>query len=228
MPDSASPLPAAATPATERELLQNAQRLAGRSLGSVANDLGVAAPRTLKFAKGWIGELVERALGATAHSRPVPDFESLGIELKTIPINDRGQPRESTFVSVVPLANVAGLTWDTSVVKAKLARVLWLPIEAGRGVPVAARRIGQPLLWSPTRDDAEILRADWEEHIERIALGRLDELDARLGTYLQIRPKAYNRAELTMGIDADGAPTTTLPRGFYLRASFTRKVLCGA
>ena len=36
------------------------------------------------------------------------------------------------------------------------------------------------------------MREDWEEQVELIATGRLDELDARMGTYLQIRPKAAN------------------------------------
>jgi len=212
-------------PADEEELLGRAMAIAGRSLGEIAERHGLAAPADLKRAKGWVGELLEMALGATAQSRPVPDFEDLGVELKTIPLNSRHQPQESTFVSSAPLAKTIGLRWEDSAVKAKLDRVLWVPVEAVRDVPVRQRRIGTPLLWSPSPEDAEILRADWEEHIERIALGYLDELDARLGTYLQIRPKAINRRDRTGTISNTGAPTNTLPRGFYLRTGFTRKIL---
>jgi len=212
-------------PADEEELLGRAMAIAGRSLGEIAERHGLAAPADLKRAKGWVGELLEMALGATAQSRPVPDFEDLGVELKTIPLNSRHQPQESTFVSSAPLAKTIGLRWEDSAVKAKLDRVLWVPVEAVRDVPVRQRRIGTPLLWSPSPEDAEILRADWEEHIERIALGYLDELDARLGTYLQIRPKAINRRDRTGTISNTGAQTNTLPRGFYLRTGFTRKIL---
>ncbi|MDA0822228.1 MAG: DNA mismatch repair endonuclease MutH [Proteobacteria bacterium] len=213
------------TPRSEAELLTNASGLAGKTLGQLADYLDETVPDNLTHAKGWVGELIELALGAEAGSRPVPDFETLGIELKTIPLNARLQPQESTFVSSAPLANTVGMQWETSAVKAKLSKVLWIPVEAAKDLPIAKRRIGSAFLWSPSYEDEHILRADWEEHIERIAFGRLDELDARHGTYLQIRPKALNRRELTAATNGAGAPSLTLPRGFYLRTSFTRKIL---
>ncbi|MFT4563712.1 MAG: DNA mismatch repair protein MutH [Gammaproteobacteria bacterium] len=213
------------TPRNEVELLENAFALAGQTLGELAQTLGEDVPHNLTHAKGWVGELLELALGADAGSRPVPDFEILGIELKTLPLNNRLQPQESTFVSSAPLANTVGMQWETSAVKAKLNKVLWIPVEAAKTLAIGERRIGSPFLWSPSNEDEQILRADWEEHMERIAFGRLDELDARLGTYLQIRPKALNRRKLTAATNAAGAPTATLPRGFYLRTSFTRKIL---
>lgn len=217
-----------APPADERELLTRAGGLAGKSLGELARRAGGPVPVNLRHAKGWVGELLELLLGATAQSRPVPDFEALGIELKTLPLNARRQPQESTFVSTVPLADVAGLQWSDSAVRAKLACVLWIPIEAAREVPIEHRRVGNPILWRPDARDAAILQADWEEHIEHIALGRLEDLDARMGTYLQVRPKAFSRDDRTATFGADGAPVTSLPRGFYLRTALTRKILAEA
>jgi DNA mismatch repair protein MutH len=213
------------SPRSESELVARATALAGESVGEIAARFDRKTPRTLNKAKGWIGELIELALGATAHSKPVPDFEDLGIELKTIPLNSRLTPQESTFVSTVPMSGLVGLNWENCTVKAKLNRVLWVPVEAGKDIPVAKRRIGMPMIWSPSATDAEILRADWEEHIERIALGDIDQIDARFGTYLQVRPKAPNRRELTLTTDTSGTLVSSLPRGFYLRASFTRKIL---
>jgi DNA mismatch repair protein MutH len=212
-------------PTSENELMDSATTLAGRMLGEVAEEHGIVVPSNLKRAKGWVGELLEIALGASAGSRPVPDFESLGIELKSVPLNARYQPQESTFVSSAPLSDTIGLQWGSSAVKAKLNRVLWIPVEAAHPIPVAHRRIGRPLLWSPSDEDSAILQADWEEHIERIALGDLDELSGKLGQYLQIRPKAINRHDRTNATSRDGEPIPALPRGFYLRACFTRKVL---
>lgn len=212
-------------PTDESELIDAAKALAGCKLRDIAARQGAVVPDDLKRAKGWVGELLEVALGATAGSRPVPDFENLGIELKTLPLDARHRPQESTFVCTAPLTDTIGLRWETSVVKAKLDRVLWVPIEAAHGIPVGERRVGHPLLWSPSHEDSEILRADWEEHIERIALGYLDGLDARHGSYLQIRPKGINRRDRTRATDGSGAPMETLPRGFYLRSCFTRKIL---
>lgn len=217
-----------APPADERELLARAGELAGLPLGELARCAGTAVPESLRHAKGWVGELLEALLGATAQSRPVPDFEALGIELKTLPLNTRQQPQESTFVSTVPLVDVAGLQWSQSTVRAKLACVLWIPVEAARETPLEHRRVGRPILWRPDAEDAAILQADWEEHIEHIALGRLEELDARMGTYLQVRPKAFTRDDRTATFGADGTPMTSLPRGFYLRTVLTRKILAEA
>ena len=215
-------------PKNEKELMLSAAILTGRRLGEIANRQGIVVPRDLKRAKGWVGELFESVLGASAGSRPVPDFEDLGIELKSVPLNIRHEPQESTFVSSAPLQNTIGLRWIHSSVRAKLSRVLWVPVEAAHGIPVAQRRVGRPFIWSPSPQDNVILQADWEEHIERIALGNIDELDGRLGTYLQIRPKGINRRDRTIATSDRGEPINTLPRGFYLRTSFTRKIMAHA
>src|SRR5512139_646420 len=134
-------------PASEAELLARAGALAGRALADVAAEYGVAVPPDLRRAKGFVGGLVERALGATAKSRAAPDFEAIGVELKTLPIGRDRVPCESTFVCTIDLVRIADADWDTSVVRHKLSRVLWMPVEGDRAIPVAARRLGTPLLW---------------------------------------------------------------------------------
>ena len=215
-------------PRNEAELLARAQACAGLTVAQLAQACGDSPPRDLRRHKGWVGELLERALGASSASKPQPDFADLGIELKTIPLADDGRPRESTHVCTINLSDLIGQRWETSTVRRKLARVLWMPIEAAPAIPLAQRRIGLPLLWTPTAAQESVLRADWEEHMELLATGALDLLDARLGTYLQVRPKAANSRALAGASDADGAPLQTLPRGFYLRTAFTRALLAHA
>ncbi len=214
-----------APPRDETELLARARAWAGATVGELAAANGRPVPRDLRHHKGWLGELVESALGASAGSRPLPDFAELGIELKTIPIADDGRPRESTHVCTVALGDLIGQHWQTSTVRLKLSRVLWMPVEARGNLPLAERRLGLALLWSPTAAQECVLRADWEEHMELLTTGRFDQLDARLGIYLQIRPKAANGHALTAAGDSSGAPAVTLPRGFYLRPSFTHALL---
>ena len=69
------------------------------------------------------------------------------------------------------------------------------------------------------------LRSDWEEIAALIRAGQLDRLDARTGEALHLRPKAANNRELVPALDADGNWTETNPRGFYLRRSFTTRIL---
>ena len=210
------------------ELLARAHALAGLTLGELATSLGRQQPGLPLHTKGWMGTLLEQALGADAGSRPLPDFTQLEIELKTIPVTAGGVPRESTFVCMAPAVVNPNERWENSLVYRKLRRVLWLPIETRPAQPLAERRIGWAVPWSPTIAQATTLRADWEELIELIATGQRAVITARLGEYLQIRPKAADHRATTRAADAGGNPDLTLPRGFYLRASFTREILITA
>lgn len=214
-----------APPTTEAELLERAHEIAGASLEDVAQAHGQAVPSTLLHAKGWSGQLIETVLGASAASLPEPDFQLIGVELKTIPVRPDGRPTESTYVCTVPLIEETTPQWLSSNVRGKLARVLWLPIVITPGSSIAERRIGAPLLWSPSNEEEHALRADWEELMDMVCLGELENITAHHGTHLQIRPKAANASARRWGIGADGERIATLPRGFYLRASFTHALL---
>lgn len=219
------PADAPAPPRSESELLTRARALAGVPLEELAARCGRPLPAEARRAKGWAGELAEALLGATAASRPEPDFTQLGIELKTLPVHRDGRPRESTYVCTVPLEPAGGLRWEDSLVRRKLSRVLWLPVEADPAVPLARRRLGSALLWSPDAGEEAALRADWEELMELVCLGRVEHLSARHGTVLQIRPKAADASARRWGTGETGRRVRTLPRGFYLRASFTGALL---
>ena len=212
-------------PRSESELLTRARQIAGLNLAQLASRVNQPVPASLCTAKGWVGQLIELCLGASAGSRPEPDFELVGVELKTVPVNQAGRPLESTYVCTVPLTGNTGLEWETSWVRRKLSRVLWVPVEAEPDIPLAQRRVGMALLWSPNPQEAAILQQDWEELMDLIVTGQLDQVSARHGTFLQIRPKAANRFALCTSFDENGAPTETLPRGFYLRTRFTRDIL---
>ena len=212
-------------PRDEDELLGRARRLAGHRLGDIARAHHQRVPRSLKSQKGWVGNLIEVALGARAGSKPVPDFEHLGIELKTLPIGANGRPRESTFVCTLPVDMLDEPDWATSHVRRKLHRVLWIPVQADPDLPIAERRVGSALLWSCDGEDGPALRADWEELTALVRMGYIDDLTAHRGRYLQVRPKALTSDETRLTVGEDGWLVATRPRGFYLRASFTATLL---
>lgn len=206
-------------------MLRNAEALTGKSLAQVAKTLGIFVPENQKRAKGWSGELLEKALGATAASLPEPDFQQIGIELKTIPINKNGYPKESTYLCMVALLGLTGKQWQDSLAYKKLQRVLWVPIEADPSIILARRRIGHPFIWSPDPKQELLLRDDWEEFMDLISLGKLDQISSRHGKVLQIRPKGANSKALVRSFKENGETGLTLPRGFYLRATFTNELL---
>ena len=206
-------------------LLQRCREMAGQTLGELAGLLGIRVPADLKRDKGWQGQLIEQYLGASASTQAAPDFMQLGIELKTLPLDRDGHPKESTYVCTLPLDKLHHLNWENTWLKNKLSHVLWVPIEADPAIPLVARTIGNAILWQPSAEQEQALRQDWEELMDMVCLGQLEKITSHHGRYLQIRPKAANARALCPATDEDGNRIMTLPRGFYLRTLFTRQIL---
>ncbi|MFT6507234.1 MAG: DNA mismatch repair protein MutH [Colwellia sp.] len=212
-------------PKDETELLKRAQDLAGMSLGEIAAMINVEVPKDLKREKGWIGLLLEQVLGASAGSRPEPDFPHLGVELKSLPINAQGKPLETTFVCVAPLTGLVGAQWQTSHIRNKLARVLWIPVVSERSIAIAERIVGTAFIWSPSQEEEHLLALDWQELTDMIVLGNVENIHGKHGQVLQLRPKAANSEARTQAFNRHGQPFMTLPRGFYLKTTFTHALL---
>jgi len=136
-----------------------------------------------------------------------------------------GRPCESTFVCTIPLLDVAGTEWVHSRVKRKLNRVLFIVVEGSRDIPVGERRIGEPLLWSPSEEETKLLKRDWDELTGIIGRGDIESISGHLGQVMQVRPKARDSHSRRRGLDEDGVIVERMPRGFYLRATFTGRIL---
>ncbi len=217
-----------AMPRDTGELLARARSLGGMRVGDVAASLGLAVSHGRVDAvrtKGTPGAILERALGATGGSTRERDFPELGVELKTIPIDERGQPIESTYVCTLSLADAEEQEWASSWVRAKLACVLFVPLVGADGVAWSERRVGDALLWSPTAEQEDVLRGDFDEVVGLVGVGRIEELTAHRGRWLQVRPKARHGRVRTVAWGAEGEPIATVPRGFYLRTRFTGAIL---
>ncbi|RUO37456.1 DNA mismatch repair endonuclease MutH [Aliidiomarina shirensis] len=216
---------ASSAPESQIELVARAEQLIGCSFQQLADIAQIEVPRNLRNAKGWTGQLLELFLGASAGSRAEQDFPDIGIELKTIPVNLDAMPLETTYVCIAPLLGLNGVSWEQSNVRNKLSKVLWIPIDGRREMPVAERTIGLPLLWQPSAEQELVLKQDWEEITEAIALGHVESITARTGIALQLRPKAANSKALTGAIGPHGETIQTLPRGYYLKKQFTQQIL---
>lgn len=212
-------------PSSQQELLERANHISGLTLEELANQCDIAIPRNLQREKGWVGQLLEVALGARAGSRPVPDFEHLGIEMKSIPVDRSGLPLETTYICVAPLTGVSGAEWHTSLVRCKLAKVLWMPILSERSIPLTDRIVGTPILWQPSTLQEQRLRQDWEELMDLIVLGHAGRITAQHGEVLQLRPKAANGQVRVNAFDHQGEQIQAQPKGFYLKKTFTRSIL---
>lgn len=212
----------ALAPQSEAELLERANSLIGCTFAELAAALGQKLATNSTRSKGSLGQLLELALGATSGSLPQPDFNNLGIELKTIPISENGTPQESTYICTAPIPNPER-EWRQSRVYHKMAHILWVPYLDTPNI--ADRRICTPLLWRMTPEIEAVLKQDWEELTEYIHLGQVEKLSAHLGTYLQLRPKAANSKTFIPILNHVGETISIVPKGFYLRSQATKLIL---
>lgn len=211
---------------SKEDLARRAGALAGLTVAELAARVGREVPSGGVHGKGRVGELVELALGASGGSGRSVDFPSLGVELKTIPVHPAPRarvPHESTFVCAVDLNEE--VDWDDAWVRTKLRAVLFVPIEGAQRSPSGARRIGEAVLWTPTPAQDAVLRGDYDDIMGLVGVGRIEDVTAHLGRYLQLRPKASDGRARTVTLGPEGERIRTVPRGFYLRASFTAALL---
>jgi DNA mismatch repair protein MutH len=194
-------------------------------VGEIAHAYGFRVPGSLHANKGFIGQIAELALGASAGSDPEPDFPALGIELKTLPIREDGRPVEATYVCHARLTGGEPLEWDQSHVSRKLDRVLFLPVVDDGKTPLAKRRFGMPFLWSPDASELAVLSADFRALQARVRMGESDDITTKDGVALHLRPKALSRHELTLGISDEGWVVALRPKAWYLRPSFTARIV---
>jgi DNA mismatch repair protein MutH len=208
-------------------LLSHARALVGVELGELADGLGLPVPQGRVRTKGWSGQIIEQELGVAAGGARGPDFAALGIELKTVPVDLALAPLESTAVCQIDPVAIAAESWETSYVRAKLARVLFVALEVGEGArSVGERRVAAVRLWSPDAAEERTLRADFELFVrDYFRRGRTADITGHLGVALQVRPKGRNAADTRAAYDAAGNPARVGKCGFYLRPAFVRAVL---
>ncbi|HXT97177.1 MAG TPA: MutH/Sau3AI family endonuclease [Polyangia bacterium] len=212
---------------TLEALLAHARALVGVELSELADTLGLPVPVGNVRTKGWSGQVIEQELGAAVGGARGPDFAELGVELKTVPVDEDLVPLESTAVCQIDPVAIAAESWDTSYAREKLASVLFVALA----VPPAARSVGDRRvaavrLWSPDADEARALREDFELLVRGYyRQGRAAEITGHLGTVLQVRPKGRDADDLRDGYDAAGRPTRIGKQGFYLRPAFVARIL---
>lgn len=212
-------------PLTIEELNERLQQIAGASLSDLAREAQIPLPISPLHGKGFQGELIERFLGASARGLPIPDFPNLDIELKTVPVDENYRPLESTFICYAPLNDPKARQYENSVLFHKINRVLFVFVVAPRYFSYEERYVAGYRYWTPSKEDEKLIRADFDELYEMVATGHVDDITARTGTVIQMRPKAADGRALTDCPGPDGVLIKVRPRGFYMRRSFMESLL---
>jgi DNA mismatch repair protein MutH len=208
-------------------LLAHARALVGVELSELADALGLPVPVGNVRTKGWSGQVIEQELGAAVGGARGPDFAALGVELKTVPVRETLEPLESTAVCQIDPVAIAAESWETSYVREKLARVLFVALAVPPDArSVGERRVAAVRLWSPDAEETRALRDDFDLFVRSYyRQGRAAEITGHLGAVLQVRPKGRDADDLRDAFDAAGNPTRLGKQGFYLRPAFVARIL---
>ena len=205
-------------PSSVEELMARASALEGLRVTELAERLAFGIDGEAVATKGKVGELLERALGASGVGAEV-DFPTLGVEMKSVPFEQR-RVVESTFVCALSLMDTERAEFETSWVRRKLARVS-CGCPSTTAIASVALRSGR----RRPRLKTAALKDDFDEIVGRIAIGDIEDLSAHVGRWLQLRPKAATGSVRTSAPGREGELVSTVPRGFYLRARFVAAIL---
>jgi DNA mismatch repair endonuclease MutH len=202
--------------ATEAEIIQRAESLPGRLVGSLEDLVGGRSGQ----GKGDVGLTVERFFGIAQNALPEPDFPAARIELKVVPLVHRGgslQVKERTVISMIDYNSLVLETWTDAHVRRKL-HILFVFFEHLPGESKALFPIRAVLLWSPDAVTGALLRADWERVRIKVRQGRAAELSESDGRVLGPCTKGTNsntlRAQPFSSVRAKS-------RAFALKPAFT-------
>lgn len=211
-------------PESFSELIENLNNIVGKNYKEIAEFLDVKLPKSSLHAKGWAGQAIELCLGASAKSAAVPDFPNLGLELKTIPVDENHKPLESTFLSYAPLMSKNTNFYD-SCLYSKISRMLFVLVCATREMAMSRRFVVGYFFWEPSAEEIKLIKDDYDELMEMVKTGYVENITARIGTVIQMRPKCANGKKLTACVGPSGNLISTRPRGFYMRRKFSSMLI---
>ena len=212
-------------PTTFEELQQRLNGILGKSISELSLQVKMPLPIDTVHGKGFTGEVIEACLGASAQNLPIPDFPYLGLELKIIPLDSNFKALESTFLCHAPLTNIRGLTFENSALYTKIKRVLFVLVNATRDLTFEDRKVLGFFFYTPTQDELQTLKSDFDELYEMVKTGYVDSINARIGQIIQMRPKGADGKALTECIGPEGEIIRTRPRGFYMRRAYTQIII---
>ena len=189
----------------KEELLKYAQKLENSSVilaitnaesyyGQTFSDM-----RTVYAGKGNFGDyLEERYFGKKNDTNSKPDFEEIGVELKTVPLkileNGEVRVKERIVLNKFRYVDIVKETFKTSHFLAKDAVLLLIFYFHDNSIPLEDKKIDIVDLWEVLKHDINQIQQDWETIVNKIREGKAHELSEGDTLYLGACTKGANRA----------------------------------
>jgi DNA mismatch repair protein MutH len=181
-----------------------------------------------KNRKGGLGELIEeRFFHYKCNNDSRPDFDEAGVELKVTPYkinkNHSLSAKERLIITMIDYCNVVNETFQESHLwtKSKLLLLIYYLYSADIN-----NRLDYPIhyakLYTPPKEDIEIIKHDFETIVNKIASGKAHELSEGDTLYLGAATKAAT------SVNRKSQPFSDIPakpRAFSLKTSYMTYIL---
>jgi DNA mismatch repair protein MutH len=198
----------------EAALIEKMHHHVGKRIDALGAQLGVKPSK----AKDYAARVVWTLLGARRRDTRLREFEDFGVSRKTVPLGPRGEALEHTYIMPFRIDELIEETWDDSLLKEALGRILFVPLRVSkRGSYQGDRVIGPPFFWTPSEGEVKVLKSEWKMFHDAIASGQITKLPtARSTQMLHVRTKGQNSRD----IDPSQRFASVPRRAFWLNARF--------
>jgi DNA mismatch repair endonuclease MutH len=151
------------------------------------------------------------------------ELEALGLELKTIPLGPNAYPYEAMSFPAFDPAELAEEEWEDSELCGRLQNVLMAPVfRERRDDDLMDQRVCKPFRWTPSREQTNGIRVEWERYRDSFASGQVYNLPTSRETrFIHVRPHGR-----------DGSDTVVVPGGraivrqsFWLNPTFVQELV---
>jgi DNA mismatch repair endonuclease MutH len=204
--------------ATLSEVRPAFQEFVGRTIESVANEMGVRPSK----AKNHAARVVRRAID---HSSPLPahEFRRIGPTIRVPRVDTKSLPYEAVSFPAFKHIELVEEEWDDSALLSYVEHMLLIPVVGvDRTTPPASCVIGTPVYWEPTPEQMSTMSREWARFRDLIAAGRSADLPTESQTHaLHVRPHGRDAT------DRDPVPGggTQIKRSFWLNRRFVQEIL---
>ncbi len=181
-----------------------------------------------KNRKGGLGELIEeRFFHYKCNNDSNPDFDKAGVELKVTPYkvnnNNSLSAKERLIITMIDYFAVVNEEFFESHMWKKSKLILLVYYEYSKEIINRLDySINYSKLFTPTKDDLEIIKNDYETIINKIKAGKAHELSESDTLYLGAATKSSNSS------NRRGQPFSDIPakpRAFSFKASYMTYIL---
>lgn len=207
-------------------ILAYAQKLVGSTLRAHIDVDAIDDPARRK---GSFGNAVEEYyFKYDINSNSNPDFDQVGIELKTTPLKYNGKgnlvSKERLVITMINYRDVVNETFETSHLLAKASNILLISYLYEKDKDPLDYPIKVVALWGLPEEDMPVFKKDWKTVVNKVRAGKAHEISGSDTLYLEACTKA---AKATDRRTQPFSNIPAKPRAWALKASYMTTVSSG-